>query len=434
MLRIRLFLMLLCAGFAFSAHAQESIVIDFYYVSPPGAAEQAVFARYAEQFAELHPGIEVVPTFVGGYDDIRPIVLEGASGGMPQPDVAVMLAVDLFTFIDAETIIHAQQFIDQLPEDEREAFVSDFFPVFLENCVDGDGTIWTLPFQRSTPLLYYNRDLFRDAGLDPDQAPRNREELLAYAQALTIPDERYGLLIPSAGFPYWLYQSFAIGAGQNVVGSDPTEVFFDTPAAVDGLEFFVSLSREHGVMPEGTPSFGDAIDQFFAGDVAMIYQTSGNLRRILDEADFEVGVGYLPSGPAGEDGTGYGTPVGGGNLYLFSNSTPEEQQAAWLWAQYLASPEIQADWTNATGYIAARQSAWETDTLVALVENTPEFAIARDQLEYAGKELNTYNDVAVRNVLNEAIFAVLAGEADAADALESAQTQADELLAPYREP
>jgi sn-glycerol 3-phosphate transport system substrate-binding protein len=251
---------------------------------------------------------------------------------------------------------------------------------------------------------------------------------MEYAAMLTN-DDRYGLYVPSAGFPYWLFQSFAIAHGQNVVEQSPTEVYFNAPEVVEALEYFMSLSAE-GVMPGGALSFFDAPDAFYNEDAAMIYHTTGSLTTVLQTADFEVGVAFLPSGPDEEGG--YGAPTGGGNLYIFENITPEEQAAAWRWIEYLTSPEVQADWTVNTGYIAARESAWETDALQTLLEDAPEYAVARDQLRYAGKELATHEGIAVRGILNAALAAVIAGEAEPQAALDTAQAEADAVLEPYR--
>lgn len=403
-------------------------VIDFYYPTSTDNPAAEIFQRYANDFNRANPDIEVVPVYAGGYDDITAAARNSIQNGTPGPDVAVLLAVDLFDFIDNEYIVPAQGFIDEMPEGQ--AYTADFFPAFMENSVDGDGDVWTLPFQRSTPILFYNRDLFREAGLDPDQPPANRAELLSYAEALTT-GGRDGLYVPSAGFPYWMFQSFAIAHGQNLVEESPTEVYFDTPEVLEALEFFLSLSDE-GVQPSGALSFFDAPSLFLDEQVAMIYHTTGSLTNIRQNAGFEVGVGFLPSGPAGEDGVGYGAPTGGGNLYIFSNTTPEEQQAAWRWVQYLTSPQVQADWTLNTGYIAATRSAWETDLLEELVERAPQYAVARDQLQYAAKELTTHDGIRVRDALNDALEAVLSGEADPQTALSEAQQAADEILEPYR--
>jgi sn-glycerol 3-phosphate transport system substrate-binding protein len=315
---------------------------------------------------------------------------------------------------------------------DGDAYAADFFPAFLENSVDGEGVLWTVPFQRSTPILFYNKDLFREVGLDPEQPPRNRQELVDYSLALTDADDgRYGLYIPSAGFPYWLFQSFAIGNGQNLVEESPSAVYFNAPEVVEALEFFMTLTTEHEVMMPGALSFFDGDELFIDEQVAMIYYTTGGLRDVINRADFEVGVGFLPSGPAGDDGSGYGAPTGGGNLYIFSNLSEAEQAAAWRWVEYLTSPEIQADWTANTGYIAARQSAWETDTLLALVADEPEFAVARDQLAYARKELTTFDGIAVRGIINTALGLVVSGEAEPQAALDAAQAEAEALLAAY---
>ncbi len=406
----------------------DPVTIEFYYPTATDNPVAQVFAQYAADFNEANPDIEVVPVYAGGYDDITAAARNSIENeNLQGPDVAVLLAVDLFFFIDNDYIVPAASFVD-----DPETYFEAFFPAFLENNVDGDGQVWTVPFQRSTPILFYNKDLFREVGLDPDQPPRNRDELLEYATILTDEDaDRYGLYVPSAGFPYWLFQSFAIAHGQNVVEESPSEVFFDTPEVIDALEYFVSLAQA-GVMQDGALSFFDADEAFIDEQAAMIYYTTGGLRDVIDRAEFEVGVGFLPSGPADEAGLGYGAPTGGGNLYIFSNTTPEEQAAAWRWVEYLTSPEIQADWTVNTGYIAARPDAWETDTLQDLIAESPEFAVARDQLAYARKELTTHDGIEVRNVLNTALAAVIEGDADAASALAQAQAAAEVLLEPYR--
>jgi len=98
--------------------------------------------------------------------------------------------------------------------------------------------------------------------------------------------------------------------------------------------------------------------------------------------------------------------------------------------QFLSSPEIQADWTARTGYIAARESAWETDTLTALVAEKPQYAVARDQLAFAGKEFTAFRSIDIQNVINTTLSSVIAGDVtDIPAALEAAQAQIDSLLA-----
>jgi sn-glycerol 3-phosphate transport system substrate-binding protein len=406
--------------------AQEPVEIKFYYPTAVGGPLAELFDKYTQQFNDANPDVRVVTTYAGGYDDISAAVQTELQGAGEGPDVAVMLSVDLQTFIDNGYIVPVQPFIDAM--EDGDAFVADFFPAFLENSKDADGVIWSIPFQRSTPVLYYNKDLFREVGLDPEVPPADRAALIEAGKRLTLPNgERWGLMIPSDGFPYWLFQSFAIGNGQNVVGSDPTQVFFNAPEVVSALEFFASLSLEEKIMPEGVIIWGDTPAAFWSGDAAMIYHTTGSLTNILRNADFEVGVGFLPAGDVG-----YGAPTGGGNLYMFANSTPEEQAAAWRWIEFLASPEIQADWGVGTGYVAARQSSWEIDPLASLVAERPQYGVARDQLQYAAKELSTHQSIDVRGILGRAITRVITGEQTAQESLDQAQAEAEAILSQYR--
>jgi sn-glycerol 3-phosphate transport system substrate-binding protein len=422
------------------AQAQDVVTVDFYYPTAVTTATDPnnpnsidnLFRRYAEEFEAQNPDIDINVVYTGSYTDTRTTIQTEFQGGGAGPDVAVMLTTDLYSFIEDGYIVPAQQFIDTM--DNSAEFVGDFFPAFLTNSMDETGAIWSVPFQRSTPILFYNKDHFVEAGLDPNQPPRNREELVEMAQTLTAEDgSRWGLWLPTDGFPIWLFQSFVIADGQNLVDANPAQVFFNTPQSQDALDFILSLSSEYGVMPSGTLSWGDGPTIFTSGGASMLIHTTGSLTRILNEAPFEVGVGFLPLGPAGEDGLGYGTPTGGGNLYLFANSSPEEQEAAWKWIAFLSSPEIQADWGANTGYVAARQSAWTTEPLASLVEEAPQYQAARDQLVFADREFSSYRAIDIQNIINNTLTGVISGSmADVGTALSEAQAQIDSLLVEYQ--
>lgn len=420
--------LVLLAGAGF---AQDDVVIDFYFPSATANDAEGIFQRYADTFEERNPGITINPVFTGSYTDTRNTILTELQGGGAGPDVAVMLSIDLYSFAEEGYIIPAQGFIDAM--DDGDAYINDFFDALMANGVDEMGNVWSLPFQRSTPILYYNADLLAEAGYD--SPPTNNAELVEIAQALTT-DDRDGLLVPVAGgFPIWMYQSFAIAYGQNIVGDDPTEVYFNTPEAVAAVEFVRSLGTDLGVGPAGGAAWGDTPVAFLAGQAAMIYHTTGNLTRILTGADFEVGVWYLPSGPAGEDGTGYGSPTGGGNLYIFDDGSKSEAEleAVWQWVMFLSSPEIQADWGATTGYIAANTSAWETEPLASLAMEYPQYQVAREQLQHADKEFSSYATITIQGIINKTLESILTGESeDAQAAMDEAQAQIDGILAEYK--
>jgi sn-glycerol 3-phosphate transport system substrate-binding protein len=431
-LLISIVVLVLLAAMPFGLLAEdEEVVIDFYFPTAVDGPIAETMQRYADAFMADNPGIIVNPIYTGDYNQTRDVIL--AEGDDLIVDVAVMLAIDLFSFIEEGILVPAQNFIDEM--EDGDAYVEDFFPAMLLNNVDADGVIWSIPFQRSTPVLFYNVDMLAEAGYDAP--PRNNEELLEMAQALTT-ENRWGLMVPVAGvFPSWMFQSFAAAYGQPLVEEDPTEVYFYTPESLAAVEFVTRLGTDYGVGPAGGSAWGDTPTAFTAGEAAMIYHTTGSLTSILDNADFEVGAAFLPSGPPGPDGTGYGTPMGGGNLYIFDDGSKSEAelQAAWEWVLYLSSPEIQADWGAVGGYIAARQSSWELEPLASLVEEHPQYLVARDQLEIAAKEFSAYRTIDLQNIINTQLSRIISGEVpleDAADVMAQAQAQIDSLLEEYR--
>jgi sn-glycerol 3-phosphate transport system substrate-binding protein len=431
MLRTFLILSIFTLLLSLSVAQDEEIVIDFYFPSATANDAEGIFQGYADLFQEANPNITINNVFSGSYTDTRQTVLTEIQGGGAGPDVAVMLATDLYSFAEEGYIIPVQSFIDNM--ENGEDYINDFFPALLANSVDEDGNVWSIPFQRSTPILYYNADLLTEAGYD--SPPTNNAELVEIAQALTTED-RDGIQIPVAGgFPIWMYQSFAIAYGQNIVNDDPTQVIFNSPEAVEAVEFLRSIGTDLGVGPAGGSAWGDTPVAFLAGQSAMMYHTTGNLTRVLNDADFEVGVGYLPSGPAGEDGTGYGSPTGGGNLYIFDDGSRSEAEldAIWKWVTFLSSPEIQADWGATTGYIASNATAWETEPLASLAEEFPQYLTARDQLEFADKEFTSYGAITIQGIINGTLESILTGTAeDAQVAMDDAQAQIDSILDEYR--
>jgi sn-glycerol 3-phosphate transport system substrate-binding protein len=429
--RIRLLVMLMVTITVFASYfakvsAQSNVVeINFYYPTAVGGPITQIIDEYAAEFNAANPDIKVTSVYAGGYDDIYKAVQTQIAGGGTGPDVAIFLAADLYSLIDNDYIVPMTDFINGT--EDGAAYVEDFYPAFLSNAEDA-GVLWAIPFQRSTPVLYYNKDMFKEVGLDPEKAPETWADMLEYAKKLNKADgSRYGLMIPSDGFPYWLFQGFAISAGQNLVGEESNKVYFNTPEAAEGLQFFVDLANKEGVMPKGIIKWGDTPTAFTAGQAGMIYHTTGSLTNILSTAMFDVGVGFLPKGKAG-----YGAPTGGGNLYILKTSAPEKQAASWKWIQFLTSPEKQADWTAKTGYIAARKSAWETETLKTLTAEKPQYAIARDQLEFAAKELSTHSGLEIRQTFGKAVQSALTEEKTVEQALADAQSDAEKLLADFQ--
>ena len=401
--------------------------VSFYYPVAVGAPVSKLMQGYADKFNAANPDVHVTPVFAGGYSDVLTKIQTTLQGGGAPPEVAVLLSTDMQTLIDSDAVIPFDDFLNSTPEGK--ALLADFYPAFLRNS-QGDGHTWGIPFQRSTPVLYYNKDLFKAAGLDPTHGPDTWDDLVAYGQKLTKKDtsgtvSTWGLEIPSDGFPYWLFQGFAIENGQNIVGDAANKVNLNDPSTVEALKFVSDLPLTYGVEPKGVVVWNTTPTDFEAGKAAMIIHTTGSLTAILKAAKFDVGVGMLPKKKQ------YGAPTGGGNFYMFKKTDPAKQKAAWKFIQFMTSPEQAAQWSIDTGYIATRKAAYDVPAMKDYVAKVPQALVARDQLQYAEKELTGHNGAQLQKIMGNAIQAAITGKSTPQAALDDAQKQADALLSQF---
>jgi sn-glycerol 3-phosphate transport system substrate-binding protein len=403
---------------ALPASAQTELTM-YYPIAVGGALTQVVDELVAE-FHTAHPDIRVNSIYAGNYDDTRVRVLSAIASGDSAP-LSVLFSIDALDLIEQEMIIPFDQVVQT---DEERAWLDSFYPGLMANG-RVEGQTWGVPFQRSTIVAYYNKDMFSAAGLDPDAAPKNWDELVSMGQALRATGP-YGIMIPSTGYPYWMFQALATQNGIELMNGDGTQTYFDDPAVIEALEYWVSLSVEHDIMPSGTVEWGTLRQAFLEGQTAMMWHTTGNLTAVRDQAGFNFGVAMLP------EKVRRGSPTGGGNFYLFKGATDEQQRAALTLIRFLTEAERAAKWSIATGYVGISPAAYETGALNAYAAEFPPALVARDQLEYSVAELSTYEGARVRDALNTAIQSALTGAAAPADALKEAQAIADRLLTPYR--
>jgi sn-glycerol 3-phosphate transport system substrate-binding protein len=402
----------------------STVTLTFYYpVAVPGPITQ-IIDGYITKFQQQNPNIKVNAVLSGGYGDTLTKIQTTIKGGGTPPDVAVMLSTDLYSLVDSNAV---QPLDDYIKAAGGDTFTSDFYPAFLANS-NYQGHIWSLPFQRSTPVLYYNKDMFKAAGLDPSHGPANFQEMVTDAQKLTKSDgSTWGIEISSDGIPYWLFQSFVIGNGTNVVGSAANKVTFDTPQVAQALQDFADLSGKDKVMPTGILQWANMPNDFVNGKAAMIWHSSGSLTNILKQAKFDVGVSYT----VGDKG--YGAPTGGGNIYMLKGIPADHQAAAWKFIEFMTSTDIQADWSINTGYIPGRKSAMDTQAMKDHFAKVPQAAVAPAGLQYAGAELAAHDNAQIQKALGDAVQAVLTGKSTPADALKTAQQQADQILSAFKD-
>ena len=212
--------------------------------------------------------------------------------------MSVLLSTDMFTLIDEDAIVPFDGFI-KTPDDQ--AWLKGFYPAFMENSQTG-GKTWGIPFQRSTIVLYYNKELFKEAGLDPNKPPANWEEMTEYA--------------PEADQARRVGQGHAMGRADSLVGisllavpgaddrerRDPderrraTETYYDKPEVIEALQYWVDLVEQvQGASADGIVEWGTTPKDFFERKVAMMWTTTGNLTNVKNNAKFDFGVAMLPA-------------------------------------------------------------------------------------------------------------------------------------------
>lgn len=414
-------LMLATAGSAFA----QPVEVPFYFPVAVGGPITKLIDQYAADFNKENPSIKVSPIYAGSYQDTIVKALTAHKAGTP-PVASVLLSTDTFTLIDEDAVVPIDDFV-KTPEDK--AWLGSFYKAFLLNSQVG-GKTWGVPFQRSTIVLYWNKELFKEAGLDPNRPPQTWAEMADTAAKLTKKDAsgkvtQFGVQIPSSGFPYWLFQGLTTQNDVILANEAGNAVRYDDPKVIEALSYWVDLGKK-GVHPPGVVEWGTTPKDFFERKVAMIWTTTGNLTNIRTNAKFDFGVAMLPAGKK------RGSPTGGGNFFIFKKASPAQQAAAFKFARWLTTPERAAQWGIDTGYVAVTPAAWETPAMKKYAADFAPATVARDQLPFAVAELSTHDNQRVTKALNDGLQAALTGAKTPEAAMKDAQREAERLLRSYK--
>lgn len=406
-----------------SAFAADAVTLQMYYPIAVGGKISHTVNTLVADFQKTHPDISIQPVYTGDYETTATKALTAFRGGNA-PQIAVIGDSETYTLIDAGAILPVS---DLANDADGKQWIDGFYPAFIRRVQD---KVWGIPFQRSTVVLYWNKQAYDKAGLNGDTPPANWQQVVDFGKKLVVRDgndvKQWGIEIPSTPNGYWNFQGIAATNGGHLDNGKGTAVTFDTPASVETLQWLTDLAQKEGVSPKGTIAWGTTPQDFIDGKTAMMVTTTGNLTTVRDNVKFPFGVAMLP------EKTQRGSPTGGGNLYVFKNTTPAQQKAAMAFIRWVSAPEQAARWSIATGYVATSPAAWETALMQDYVKQVPQALVAREQLKYSQPELSTYNSVQIQQLLNHAIEAAVTQVKTPAEALRSAQKQADRLLKPYQ--
>lgn len=397
-----------------------------YFPVAVGGPVTKIIDDYAVGFEKENPGIKIKPIYAGDYQQTVAKVLTAIKGG-DIPETAILLAADLFLLTDEDVVVPIDDFVKTADD---KAWMNTFYPAFMENA-KLKGKTYAIPFQRSTPVLYWNKDAFKAAGLNPEKGPATWAEMRDMAKKLTKKEAsgattQWGVQIPSDGNTAWLFTGIVTGAGARLTNADGNKVAFDDPKVIEAVQSWHDLSKVDGVQPSGLISWGATPRDFLEGKAAMIWHTTGNLTNIKNNAKFGFGVSYLPGIRQN------GAPTGGGNFYIFKGVSKVKQEAAFKFIKWMTTPARAAEWSVKTGYVATSAAAYDTSEMKAYTASFPQAIVARDQLKFAVSELTTHENQRISKVFNDALQAIMTGSRPAEAALKDAQREGERILKDFK--
>jgi sn-glycerol 3-phosphate transport system substrate-binding protein len=376
--------------------------IEFFFPVPVEGKLAKEMTRLVKLYNEGQKEVEVTAVYTGGYDDTKLKAQAAAKAGKP-PSVVLMSAnfnVDLKLsgdIISLEPMLKADK-------TTRADFLDDFWLALHANAVV-DGELYAVPFHNSTPLLYYNVEHFKEAGLDPAKPPRTWAELVDAAKKLTKGD-RHGFLMP-AGYDYlgWLMEALTLSNGGRYFNEEyGGEVYYDSPSMLGAARFLEDLIFKHKVMPQGVTEAGGVSTSFFAGKASMVLLSTGSLSFIRENMKQAYDVAFVPRNVRNA------VPIGGASLVMFAGQSEGSKKAGWKFTKWLTTPEMKD-----------------------FLAKNPDATVALEQLAFAKPWFATYQTVAVRKALEDEIQAMMNGKKKADQAVKDAQKKADELMRPYVE-
>lgn len=318
------------------------------------------------EFNKLNEGkIEVEAIYTGSYSNTLTKLL----AAMVANDLPTLSQIEqslIGQFIDGEAFESLSKYINK--DKEFAATVGDFFDRFI-TAQTYDGELLGFPLNPSTPLLYVNRDLMRQAGLDPDKRPETWYDVYEMSKAVAALGEGYyGLHYSTAN---WILEQYIWSWGGDIISEDGKTMLLYSPENVKALEF-VQKAIDDGVWV-WTASGGNEMD--LSGKVAFTTRSTGSLTYLQANAEWEVGAFEMP------EQAGNRVPIGGANIYMFESRPKKEKDAGWEFLKYLTSTQSTLNWAINTGYMCSRQSAYESAEMQAELQSNPLKNITYEQLK-----------------------------------------------------
>ena len=386
----------------------DGTTISFWH-SMGGVNGEALDTLVKQFNEENEYGITVDAQYQGEYDDSLN-KLKSAQIGNMGADLVQVYEIGTRFMIDSGWIVPMQEMIDGDGYDlsQIEPNLAAYYTI--------DNELYSMPFNSSTPILYYNKDMFEKAGIT--EVPDSLEGIGEIGQQLL--DNGGAGEAMSMGIYGWFFEQLISKQGLEYANNGngrkeaATAVAFDENGAAKNILTVWKDLNDKGFAPIVGKGGDAGLADFSAGKSAITLGSTASLKQILQDVNgkFEVGTAYFPEVSSSDEG---GVSIGGASLWALDNQDPKKLRATWEFIKFLISPESQAYWNAQTGYFPVTVAAQEEETFKQNVAEYPQFQTAIDQLhdsapEYAGALLSVFPEA--RAIVESEIESLLNGNED----------------------
>ncbi|MEP4557929.1 sn-glycerol-3-phosphate ABC transporter substrate-binding protein UgpB [Cobetia amphilecti] len=430
----RLASLALAIGFASaSASALAATEVEWWHAMGGGLGKKV--DEIAADFNASQDDYVVKPVFKGNYSETMTSAIAAFRAGKG-PDIVQIFEVGTATMMSAKgAIVPVHQLMADFAPKEGTAFDPNaYLSAVTGYYTDTDGKMLSMPFNSSTPVTYYNKDVLAKAGVD--SLPQTWQEMgAALKKVIDSGAASCGL---TTTWPSWvMLENFSarndvpFASQANGFAGTDTRLEFNTTAVVDHIQRLDDWQADKRFVFGGR--FDDAAPKFYSGECAMMMGSSASYAGVKESAKgFEFGVAPLPY-----DSDVIETPqnsiIGGASLWVLSGHSDEEYQGVAKFFQYLSKPEVQADWHQFTGYLPITIAAAELTREQGFYAENPGTDVAITQMTSAtptenSKGLRLGNMVQIRDVINEELEKIFSGKESVQDGLDNAVKRGDSLL------
>jgi sn-glycerol 3-phosphate transport system substrate-binding protein len=412
-----------------ATHASAVTEIQWWH-SMTGVLNDRV-NEIAQKFNASQSEYKVTAVFKGQYDESMAAAIAAYRSGNP-PQIVQVFEVGTATMMAAKGAIKP---VYQLMAEAGEKFdPKAFLPAVSGYYSDTQGHLLSMPFNSSTQVMYINKDAFKKAGLDPNTPPKTWPEVGVAAEKLKAAGMACGF---TTGWQSWVQlESFSawhnvpFGTKENGFAGLDTRLTFNGPVQVRHIQNLGDWSKKGTFTYAGRKD--EPLAKFTSGECGIITTSSGSYANIKANAKFEWGVALLPY-YADVKGAPQNTIIGGATLWVLTQKNKDVYKGIAKFFTFLASPEIQSDWHQKTGYVPITLAAYELTKSQGFYDKNPGTDIAIKELTNKPPTANSKgvrfgNFVQIRNIIDEELETVWGGTKTAKQALDDAVKRSDEQV------